>query len=425
MPKQKLDHQTIKSFEAPSSRKAYFDTHTKGLALRVTPAGTKTFFYRYRFAKKNRRFTIGRFPDISLKEARNRVSELRLKVTNGNDPQAEKRKRRYKPQEITFRELAETFSKQDLPKRKPRTRKEYQRIIDNELLGEHGWGDIEVSEITSQHVREVLNHKAFEDDSFTMANRIRSTISKIFEFGLTNVGLKLKENPVTNTPIFEQGENVRERVYNEDEIKELWEFWETKPEPIQSVFKMLLICGQRKTETMRMKWADIEWDKPCKKIVIGNDGRPKPEAFLATVWTIRDNKSDRVHEVPLSLMALEILENLKSITGDSDYVFCSPRKENEPLKSIKSTSEMVKRDTSISDFRPHDLRRTLNTKLAEMLIDETVRKKILNHKVEGVNEKHYTWYNYNDQKKKALQRWSWRMESILAGETETKIHKIG
>jgi len=124
-------------------------------------------------------------------------------------------------------------------------------------------------------------------------------------------------------------------------------------------------------------------------------------------------------------MALEILENLKSITGDSDYVFCSPRKENEPLKSIKSTSEMVKRDTSISDFRPHDLRRTLNTKLAEMLIDETVRKKILNHKVEGVNEKHYTWYNYNDQKKKALQRWSWRMESILAGETETKIHKIG
>ncbi|HBQ58466.1 MAG TPA: hypothetical protein DD671_02275, partial [Balneolaceae bacterium] len=120
-----------------------------------------------------------------------------------------------------------------------------------------------------QHVREVLNYKAYEEDAFTSANRIRSTISKIFAFGLKNVGIKLKTNPVENTPVFEQGENVRDRYYTEDEIKELWEFWETKPEPIQSYYKMLLLTGQRKMETMQMEWAEINWDKACKRIKIG------------------------------------------------------------------------------------------------------------------------------------------------------------
>lgn len=428
MPGKKLTHRFVKGLQPPEKPVEYYDENESGLILRLSKAGTKTFAYRYRFAGKNRRFTIGKFPEISLSDARARVRELKVQVNNGVDPQAEKKKRRYKPKELTFKELADIFSKQHLPTLAKSTRDEYQRHIDVELLKKHNWGDISVSEFTSQHVREVLNQKGFEEGAFTSANRIRSTISKIFEFGLRNVGVKLDTNPVANTPVFDQGENVRDRFYNEDEIKELWEFWETKPEPVQSYYKILLLTGQRRTETMQMKWSDIHWDKACKRIEIGKDGRPKKKAFLADIWTIpeENTKSYRQHEVPLSEMVKNILKNLKPITGKSDYVFESPVIEGQPLNSVKSTTEKIQAETSIKDFRLHDLRRTVATKLEESLVDEIVIKKILNHKVDGVTGKHYQWYNYTDKKLQALNRWGWRVDSIISGETtETKIHKLG
>ncbi len=428
MPGKKLTHRFVKGLQPPEKPIEYYDENETGLILRLSKAGSKTFAYRYRFADEGRRFTIGKFPEISLSDARAKVRELKVKINDGIDPQAEKKKRKYKPKELSFEELAKIFSKQHLPTLAASTRKEYQRQIDTELLGKHNWGNIPVSEFTAQHVRQVLNYKAYEEGAFTSANRIRSTISKIFAFGLKNVGIKLASNPVENTPVFEQGENIRERYYSEDEIKELWAFWETKPEPIQSYYKVLLLTGQRRTETMQMQWSEISWGKACKRIVIGDDGRPKQEVYLADIWTIPAEKAKNGKEtdVPLSEMVKDILKKLKPITGDSKWVFESPRKKGQPLHSVKKTTEMIWDETSVTDFQLHDLRRTLATHLEENLIDESVIKKILNHSAEGVTGKHYQWYNYNDKKLEALTRWSWRVQSIISSEKpKVKLHKVG
>ena len=428
MPGKKLTHRFVKGLQPPEKPIEYYDENESGLILRLSKAGSKTFAYRYRFSGDARRFTIGKFPEISLSDARAKIRELKVKINDGIDPQAEKKKRKYKPKELTFKELADIFSKQHLQTLAESTRNEYQRHIDIELLGKHKWGDLRVSEFTSQHVREVLNYKAYKEDAFTSANRIRSTISKIFAYGLKNVGIKLDANPVENTPVFEQGENVRDRVYSENEIKELWEYWETKPEPIQSYYKILLLTGQRRSETMLMEWSEINWDKACKRITIGTDGRPKQEAFLADIWTIPEEKAKNGMEtdVPLSNMVKNILRKLKPLTGKSKWVFESPRIKGQPLSSVKKTTEKIQEKTSVSDFQLHDLRRTLATNLEENLIDQIVIQKILNHQVEGVTGKHYQWYNYNDKKLEALNRWSWRVQSIISSEkSEVKIHKLG
>lgn len=424
MPKIELEHHRIKAMKAPDKASDFFDTIERGLILRVSKAGTKTFSYRYRSNGKNRQFKIGKFPDVSLSEARKQVQQLRIDVDKGIDPQVEKRKSRYKPKELTFKELSDRFIKNHLSNRKPSTRTEYKRIIKTELLGNYKWGKLPVSEITSQHVREILNKKALDENSYTMANRIRSTISKLFEYGMTVEGINISVNPVEGTAPFEQGEKVRERVYSEDELFELWQYFEVKKEPLQSLFKMLLICGQRVNETMNMKWADIEFDKPCKKISVGVDGRTKPKAFLADIWTIRDNKSNRVHEVPLPPLAIELLEKLKPITGKSEFVFESYRKKGQPI-TTKSTADSIKEDTSISDFRVHDLRRTVSTLMEETGVDQFTVGKVMNHKGQSVTEKHYSWYNYIDKKQKALNLWNNRLESILSEEEQTaKISKI-
>lgn len=419
MPIKELEYHNIKAMPAPDEPIDFFDTIEKGLILRVSTAGSKTFTYRYRSNGKNRQFKIGKFPDISLSDARKQVQQLRINVDRGIDPQIEKRKNRYKPKELTFKELSDRFIKNHLSNRKASTRKEYKRIIESELLKNYKWGKLPVTEITSQHVREILNFKALDQNSYTMANRIRSTISKIFDYGMTVEGIGILKNPVEGTAVFEQGENVRDRVYSEDEIFELWSFFEVKPEPLQSLLKMLLICGQRKNETMNMKWADIEFDKPCKKISIGINGRTKPETFLADIWTIQDTKSNRSHEVPLPPLAVEILERLKPVTGNSEYVFESFRRKGQPI-TTKSTADTIKKLTTIPDFRVHDLRRTVATMMEETGIDQFTVGKILNHSGQSVTEKHYSWYKYTDKKLEALNLWSRRLNSIVNPETQTE-----
>ncbi|HKL47300.1 MAG TPA: site-specific integrase [Candidatus Izemoplasmatales bacterium] len=257
-----------------------------------------------------------------------------------------------------------------------------------------------------------------------MANRIRSVISKIFEFGLKRVGLDIDRNPVDSTAPFDKGENVRERVYSVDEIRELWEYWETRPEPVQSVYKVLLLTGQRLSEVLHMKWKYIEVDRPCKRIRFDEEGRAVPEAFLANVWTIPDTKNNEIHELPLSNMAFGIIQDLKPATGDSDYVFESPRKKGAPLNSLNSTDKMIKKHTSVSDFRIHDLRRTFATRTEESGIDYSIIKKVLNHKDGDVTSRHYTWYDFMDRKLDAMNRWAWRLQSIVEGKEETKIFSI-
>lgn len=429
MPKTKLTHQQIKGIDPPEKRVTYYDTKETGLILRVTPGGSKTFCYRYRFRGKKRRFTIGKFPAVSLSQARDRTRKLKVKVGDGIDPQAEKNKRRYQPDKRTFAELAELFSKRHLSELRERTRQEWQRIIDVELLKKHKWGELDVADITAQHVRELLNHKAYDEDAPVMANRIREVISRMFSFGIKKIGLEIDKNPVEATAPFDEG-GPRERHYSEEELKELWEYWETVPEPLGSYYKFLLITGQRKTETMRMRWDHIEYDKPHKKIKIGPNGKPSPEAFLADVWTIPADlaKSGRSHKVPLSELALEILEHLKSITGESEYVFESPVNDGRPLTTVKSTTAKIKRETGVSDFQLHDLRRTVITGMEEMAIDRSIVGKVVNHKEmagdHSITAK-YSWYDYMDRKQEALQQWSWRLRGILSGQAETKIHKLG
>ncbi|MDZ7695313.1 MAG: tyrosine-type recombinase/integrase [Balneolaceae bacterium] len=98
-------------------------------------------------------------------------------------------------------------------------------------------------------------------------------------------------------------EKKRSRDYKPEEIQDLWEYFEQLNEPTQSVFKMLLITGQRKTETMSMKWDDIRGD----------------------IWTIPAElaKNKEEHLVPLSDMALDIIEEMRA-GNNSDYVFASP-----------------------------------------------------------------------------------------------------
>jgi integrase len=127
-------------------------------------------------------------------------------------------------------------------------------------------------------------------------------------------------------------------------------------------------------------------------------------------------------------MALQIIEQMRLLTGESDYVFNSPKKENTPLAWLTRARVTIQKHSDVSDFRPHDLRRTVATYMAKLAVDRTVLGKILNHKglagdtqVTAIYDRH----SYMKEKRQAMNRWSSHLQNILTGKTEAKITKIG
>lgn len=389
----------------------YYDKHTKGLGLRVSPGGAKTFFYRYRFAAKNRRYSIDRYSDsFTLSDARAKADELRSYVKRGGDPSGEERRARQREviELTTFKELAKEFQSIHVSTLRKKTQDEHNRIINNELipvLGKHNALDITKSQVIS-----LLDKKAIKDDKKTMANRIRARLHSIFEFGIQRG--KLTKNPVTGIKPYSTGETKRDRFYSEKEINILWKAFSDIDEPAGSIMKMLLLTGQRKTETMRMKWENIEGD----------------------VWTIPATlaKGKRTHHVPLSHLAIEVLNKMKRLKSDKEYVFSSPVNPAEAIQDIKRQVNHVRKysddsDITVKDFRLHDLRRTAATYMAELNVDRTVLGKILNHKGvagDGLVTAIYDRHDYMKEKKSALQKWAFRLEHITSVDEETTIHKL-
>jgi integrase len=413
MPKKRLTEQFLRNLKPQEKRVEYYDQHlikdgqlkkkgVKGFLVRLTKAGNKYFYYNYWHNGKSKKYKIGTYPDIGVSKAREIARDLSLQVDKGIDPQAKKKKRKQIPDPKTFKEIAEDFKEKYLPTLKKKTREEYSRIIDVELvpkLGKHP-----IKEISRNQIISLLDSKAYgKNPAPVMANRIRARLSKIYSFAIDR-GLA-EANPVSNVSKYKKTkdggkvEKRRNRYYDPDEIQELWKYFDNWREPTGSVLKMLLITGQRKTETMNMRWDNIRED----------------------VWTIPAElaKNGEQHLVPLSDIALEIIEELRPMTGKSDFVFCSPQGNNEPIKWLTRVRKHIQDNSDVPDFRPHDLRRTVATYMAKLGVDRTVLGKILNHKglagddqVTAIYDRH----GYMDEKRQALNRWGRRLRQIIEDE---------
>lgn len=258
MPKKHLTNQFIKNLKPKEKRTEYYDQHlidpetntlkrkgVKGLLLRLTKAGNKYFYYSYWFDEKSKRYKIGSYPNIGLSKAREKARELAGIVNSGTDPQAEKNKRKYKPKEATFQHVAEEFIDKYLPTLRERTAMEYKRHIEVYLSDLY---ELPINEIGKSHILSILDQKAHKDDSPTQANRIRSTLSSLFSFAEKR-GL-VRGNLIKAIPTYKTGNTKRSRYYDEEEIRKLWEWFDSFIQPTGQVFKMLLLTGQRKTETI-------------------------------------------------------------------------------------------------------------------------------------------------------------------------------
>ena len=389
MPTFKFDHHQLESLGPEDKAVEYFDVITSGLGMRVSVKGTKSFFYRYRFHGKNKRYSIGNFPGISLKLARQRALELKVSVSNAVDPQLLKENKKAPPPKVVlFADIVQAYKQNYLPSLRDATAREYERILAKELmplLRQKPVEKIERRELV--HLLEAIGN---DRGAKTLANRVRAVLSSVYSFGV-DTG-RIPYNPVL-TIKKTQKEVSRDRIYSKEELKTLWDAFEAQEEPISSYYKWLLLLGQRAGETRRMKWEDIDLTK--------------------RIWVIpkEETKAARLHIVPLPTMACDLLTHLKSVSGNT-YVFESSRKSGRPIKWTHKASARISEHSGVEDFKIHDLRRTMASGLAELGTSRTVIGKVINHKgISGDNSVTaiYDRYDYLEQKREALETWSQRL----------------
>ena len=176
--------------------------------------------------------------------------------------------------------------------------------------------------------------------------------------------------------------------------KELKKFWKSLGNSTTHLMlKLLLVTAQRSSEVRKMEWSEIEGD----------------------LWTIPSEKSknERVHVVPLSDLAKQILSEATPNKKKSKFVFSSPRKASYFDKDAlpKAMKKVVDNLNWKIPAKPHDLRRTARSNMAKLGISPVIAGKILNHSDSGISAV-YDRHDYLKEKTVALNKWGDELKKI-------------
>lgn len=372
----------LNKLEALEKREDYRDKSTRGLQLRVSTTGVKSFSYAFRLANKMARVTLGRYPDLNLKTARQKTDEFRRLVSMGIDPRFEKRDKITK-QKMTVELMVSDFIYKYA---KPKNSSWQQAENNLRLYLVSALGKKSIHDVRRQDIHSILD-ELVDRGKYTAANRALAHIRKFF-------GWLIERGYLENSPADHikkrYNELERERVLNDEELRAIWNASNSMSGPYNAWMKLCILGGQRRLETASLRRYQIV------------DG----------CWQLSggETKNKHLHIVPLSRQALEIVDNL--MEQDGEYLIRSGRNGDNPVNGFSKAKTQMDRLSGVKDWKIHDIRRTVATNLSKLGVDRFLLQRIMNHTDTSVT-KIYDRYSYLDEKREALQKWADRLDDIV------------
>jgi integrase len=241
-------------------------------------------------------------------------------------------------------------------------------------------------------------------------NRVHSLISKIFSFAI-DADL-LEANPAAR--LRKRGvEKVGRRVLDDNEIRTFWRGIVLHPvsRQVGLALRLALLTAARASEIAGARKSEFE-----------NLDTPAQAAWLVPGERAK-NKLD--HLIPLAPLAVETIKSAVELSGESDFLFPTRLGRGGPIDRHTLTVAMNRFAKSLKGPgaktwqqetpTPHDLRRTLSTRLAQMGIAKEIRDRTLNHitSLRDPESRHYNLHEFQAEKREALRRWATEIESII------------
>jgi integrase len=407
MPTVKLTARTIEAARPPRfGRLELFDVDLPGFCIRITPNDRRTACVFYRVGSRLRRATLGTLPPLSLADARQLAREALRDSALGHDPASAKREAR---EALTVAVLVKDYIEAGSGHRSAATNGDYRRTLKAVVQGS-AIGQLAAAQAARGELRAFLEGIARKTP--IRANRVLALVRAAFRWGLREELIERDPTAGLQRP---RPEHPRERVLSDDEVKKLWETLDTiaagASDPVLSngkkaprlvlagAVQLLLLLGTRRSETLNMRWADID--------------------ERAQTWTVPGmfRKGGRTHVVPLPPLALRLLADLRPVSGDTPWVFVGKRGASLANNPARWTE--VLRKVSGLDFTLHDLRRTCATGCARLGASESTVSRILGHKaiagtiaVSGI----YDRFDRLPEIRSALAAWATYVEQLVTGE---------
>jgi integrase len=407
----KLTDVFLKTVRPPAAgRLEINDLGCAGLAFRVTANGARSWSFRFRDAGgKQTRATLGGYPSVGLLDARRIAEEMRREVSQGGNPVARKRQDRAGAGSKTFAALAQRYLIEHAERRK-RSHVRDRRNLEKHVLPR--WQNRPYASIRRADVIELLEG-LISAGTPTLANRVQSLISGVFTFALdadlveSNPCHRLKKRGV---------ENVGRRILSDDEIRLFWSGI-VEPERARGTglgLRLALTTGARVGELAGLARSEL--------------AHVEDPARAAWIIPGTRTKNGRDHLVPLSALARETVFELLSLIGAGEsFLFptrsnrrAGPMRSNSLTQAMDFFSKRIAGDSKTWDAdvpTPHDLRRTILTRMAALRIPKEVRDRVANHISSDVGSRHYNLHDFADEKRDALMRWSAALSAILYGTT--------
>jgi integrase len=405
----KLSDQRVRELPLPvSGNRVFYDDDVKGFGARVTAKGARSFVVNYRTRDgRERRYTIGAFPDWKVTTARAEARRLKLAVDRGEDPMAAVHAAR---SATKVRKGAETFAEavQDYVTREQRGRRlnatagEVEKVL---VRSCSGWLSRPVTEIDSRDIRALVeairdgDHRAEVAPRPYLAVKVHALLSGFFGWCAEPGIEKITASPMIGLKKPWKGEQPRDRVFNDDELRALWRASDEIGGTAGAYLKVLLLTGKRKLALAAMRWRDIDssgfWTPPA-------DNRLR-------------RRTKRLHAMPLPRLALAAIESLRPPPASqeaSPYVFRGRLRAThmDPGTPFQRT---VKSASGVPDFFPHAARHTVETRMAELGIAPHVRDMLLDHApVRGAGAG-YDHHHYGPEMLDALERWAGHIEGLV------------
>lgn len=337
---------------AAGQRVAYRDVKTNGLQIRVTSTGVKTFcVFRRVKAGNPERVTLGRYPDMSIEQARRESARINALIVEGINPNSDARALKT---ETTLQELFDEFVKHRRNRRgaylSEKTKCSYQYDF-NLYLSK--WSNRQLSKFKDTDFAKL--HTEIGKEHPTTANRVMALASSLFGYAAERKLFK-GANPAHGIKKFP--ETKRDRFLQSDELPAFFKALAEEPnDTLRDYFLISLLTGARRSNVLEMQWKQIHLDR--------------------AEWRIPTTKNGEPQTVTLTPEVIEILRARQDC--DPMWVFPGTGVTGHLVEPKKAWKRVLDR-AGIADLRIHDLRRTLGSWQAKTGASLVIVGKSLNHK---------------------------------------------
>ncbi len=388
-----------------------------GLYCEVLPTGTKVWRYNYRLKGKQKTYTIGKYPKISLKKARIERDQARDNVSENIDPSQQKQIEIKTLKENIFQAVAEVWLAEKRSQWSERSYKRAIQYLERDIyfyLGQKDIACINAPEII------VIIKKISDRGSVSAAKQVKGLVQQIFDYAVAygkasrnparDINLKLilpktitKHFAIIKNPLV-LGQLLRSiDNYHGSTV-------------IKAALNILLLVMLRSGELSNAKWSEIDFDAAVWTV---------PAKHRKLLKHLKDaNRPEDAHIVPLSQQALTRLQTLYEYTGRGQYIFPSSRGKSCPISSSSLRTALRSMGFDNQTITPHGFRGTASTFLNSQKFRSDAIEAQLSHKDKNNIRSAYNHADYMEERQQMLQVWADYLDTLRTGGKVVPIRSI-